>query len=201
MCAETLKIDIDDSQVKALMRESPKIFNQEFNRGLSRTMGAFARKFTKERLRKGGIQVRRKGVFSKSGGGISIPVKARKFGFVGRLDGKGSLNRKLAIVKNSSPVARIHEVGGTIHPGPGKKFLFIPVSSVAKARRAGVKIPRGKKPKVIKVKKVVIKPRLGFLKTFRAFIPEAKRRLNASLQRAVESAIRKARRARKRRSR
>lgn len=200
MCAETLKIDIDDSQVKALMRQSPKIFNQEFNRGLARTMGAFTRKFAKERLGKGGIQVRRRGRFSQGGGGIFIPLKARKFGFVGNLSGKESLTRKVAVVRNNSPIAKAHEFGAVIQPKKGK-FLFIGVKSVAKARRAGVNIPRGKKPKVIRVRRVVIKARLGFLKTFRSFIPEAKRRLNQSLQRAAQSAIKNARRAKRRRSR
>ena len=200
MCAErVLKIDIDDSQVKALLNQSPKIFNAEFNRGFSRTMGAFMRKFTKERLGKGGIKSRRRGIFSQSGG-IFIPTKARKLGFSGRLENKKSLARKVASVRNSSPIAKAHEYGAVIRPKKGR-FLFIGVKSVAKARRAGVSIPRGKKPKVLRVRSVTIKPRLGFLKTFRAFIPEAKRRLNESLQRAAKSAVKNARRAKKLRAR
>lgn len=195
MCAEALKVHIDDSQVKALMRESPKIFNQEFNRSFARIMGAFTRKFAKERLGKGGIRVGRKGVFSNRGG-VKIALKARKLGFTGAFIGKGSLSGKAAVVRNSNPIAKAHEYGAVIRPSKGT-HLFIPVRSVAKARRAGVNIPRGQKPKVIRVKKVVIKPKLGFFKTWRAFTPEATKRLGESLKRAAERIIKKARSAKK----
>ena len=196
MCAEALKVVIDDSQVKALMRQSPKIFNQEFNRGFKGTMSAFAKAFVRERLGKGGIRVRRKGSFPQRGK-VTIPVKARKLGFNGGLVGEPSLQRKAAFIRNSNPIAKAHEFGAVITPKKGR-YLFIPVTSVAKARRAGVQIPRGKKPKVIRVKKVVIKPRLGFLKTWSAFAPEARRRLNKIVERAVERVIKKARAAKKR---
>lgn len=199
MCAEAFKVDIDDAQVKALLRQAPDVFNREFNRGFSRTMGAFYRKFTSERLKKGGIQVRRKGK-TGGGGGVFVPKKARFFGFTGKLEGKQRLGGKVVIGANRSPVAKAHEFGATIKPKKGQ-FLFVRIGSAAAARRAGIKIKRGQKPTVIRVRRVVIKPRLGFLKTFRAFTNEATRRLGESLNRAAQAAIRKAQKAKSRRPR
>lgn len=199
MCAETLKIDIDDAEVRAMLREAPEIFNREFNRGFQRTMGAFYRKFASARLRKGGIQVRR-GSARGGGGGIFVPRKARLIGFTGKLDNPGRLHGKVAIAANRSPVAAAHEFGATIRPKRGK-HLFVRVKSAAAARRAGVPVKRGQKPKVIRAKKVVIKPRLGFFATWREFQPEAVKRLGDVLKRAAQATIRKAKRARRGRRR
>ncbi len=194
--SSAIQFDIDDSQFKLLMKSGPKIMNQEFNRGFKSTMSRFMKVFSKQAFGKGRFNVRRSGVFKTRKGGITIPVKARKFGFVGRVHGTKSLQRKAAIVRNSAKFAVAHELGATIRPKRGK-FLKIPVKSLAAARRAGVDIPRGKKPKFILVRKVRIKPRLRFIRTFGRFRGEAIRRLNKTLKRAAEGAIRRASRGKK----
>lgn len=189
----SIEFDIDKKQFDLLMKVTPKTMNQEFNRGFKTTMGRFMKIFSKQAFGKGRIDVKRTGAFKKKKGGIAIPVKARKFGFVGRVHGTKSLHNKAAIVNNKAKFAVAHELGATIRPKKGK-FLKIPIKSLAEARRAGVDIPRGKKPSFILVKKVRIKPRLRFLRTFGRFRGEAVRRLNKALKRAADGAIRRAKR-------
>lgn len=175
-----------------MLREAPDIFNREFNRGFRLTMGAFYRRFAAERLRKGGIQVRRR--IARGGrGGIFVPAKARALGFRGRMENTGRLGGKAAIASNRSPVAKAHEFGATIRPKRGK-YLFIPVKSAAAARRAGVALKRGQKPKVLRVRRVTIKRRLGFFATWRAFRGEAIQRMGEALKRAAAATIRRAKR-------
>jgi hypothetical protein len=187
------RVEINDREVKRLMRDAPRVFNAEFNRSFARAAGAFYKKFAKERLKKGGIQVRRRLAKKASGGGVSVPAKARALGFRGALLGRGELHRKAALMSNSNPVAVIHETGGTIRPRRGN-FLFVRVKSVAALRRAGVKVKRGARPKVIKVRQVTIKPRLGFFSTWRAFLPELRQRLATSLKAASDRAVARAKR-------
>lgn len=174
------------------MRESPRVFNSEFNRSLGRAGTAFYRKFARERLKKGGVQVRRRVARRGAGGGVSVPVKARALGFRGVVVGREKLHRKAALMRNSNPVALIHEEGGTIRPKRGP-YLFVRVRSVAALRRS-VKVKRGQRPQVIRARRVTIRPKLGFLRTFRAFIPEARKRLADSLRRAAARAIERANR-------
>lgn len=201
MCAKSTQITltIDDSQFKALLKVTPGELNREFNRGFGLTMGAFMRRFDKQAFGKGKIKIRRSGAFKKRKGGIFIPKRSRKFGFTGRVHGRKRLEGKVAEVKNRSPHADAHEYGATIRPKRGR-YLIIPVAgsnrnSVARARRAGVDIPRGQKPRFIKVRRVKIKARLGFHKTFRRFRPEAIRRFNVSVKRAIAASQRRAKRA------
>jgi hypothetical protein len=184
---------VDDREVRRLMRDAPRAFNAEFNRSFARGASDFYRKFTRERLRKGGIQVRRRIAKKASGGGVSVPVKARALGFRGVVVGRAELHRKAALMSNSNPVAVIHEEGGTIKPRRGP-FLFVRVKNVAALRRSGVKVKRGARPKVLRVRSVTIRPRLGFMATWRAFIPELRDRFAKSLRAAADRAIVQAKR-------
>lgn len=198
MCAKSLTVDIDDSEVRELMEKTPRAFNSEFNRSFKATMGAFNKKFARERLRKGIVQVHRK----ISGGGrrqVFMPKKMRAFGFAGRLFQEKRLNGKAASTSNKSKVAKAHEYGDVVTPPPGRRFLTIRVKSTAAARRAGVQVERGQNPRFLRVRSVVIKARLGFFTTWRSFIPEANQRMAKSLTRATESALRLSKKARKRR--
>lgn len=176
-----------------MLRIAPKAFNSAFNRGFSSTMGAFTRKFARERLRKGGVQVRRRTSGGGRSAGVFVPRKMKALGFKGVLSGRKKLQRKFAEVRTRNPVAIAHEEGATIRPRRGN-FLVIPVRNVSAARRAGVSIPRGSRPAFLRVRQVRLKARLQFLATFRRFQPEAIRRLNQALQRGAESAIRQAKR-------
>lgn len=169
------------------MREAPRAFNAEFNRSFARAAGDFYRTFTRERLRKGGIQVRRR-IAKKGSGGVSIPAKARALGFRGVVVGRDAIHRKAALMSNSNPVAIIHEEGGTIRPRR-KRFLFVRVRSVAALRRAGVPVKRGARPKVIKARSVTIRPRLGFIATWNAFLPQVRERMARSLRAAADRAV------------
>lgn len=190
----SIKFTIDASQFESLVKVMPDIMNQEFNRGLKNAMSRFMKIFSKQAFGKGKINVRRNARFKRRKGSITIPVASQKFGFVGRMHGTGSLQGKAAVVRNSAPFALSHELGATIRPKKGK-FLKIPIKSVAEARRRGVDIPKGQKPKFLLVKKVKIKPRLRFHRTFRLFRNEAVRRLNKSLARAAKRSIDRAARA------
>lgn len=186
----TIVVKINDRQVDELVVKSPKIFNTEFNRGFTQTTTDFFRVFTRARLSgKTGIRVRRK-VAKKPGrrGKISIPAKARAFGFSASLRNRKTLDRKQSLMRNSSPVAISHEDGAVIRPKRGK-YLFVRVKSVAAARRAGVNVKRGNKPKLLRVRSVTLKPRLKFIATWNAYVATARSRLFKTLQRARDRSI------------
>lgn len=197
--ADAAKIVVRDEAVLGAFQEAPRVLNSEFNRSFSRLGGAFYRRFARERLRRGGIQVRRK--IARGGtGGISIPARARALGFRGFLLGRENLNGKAALLRNTNPVAYAHEVGATITPRRGK-YLFLRVKNLSAARKAGVRIRRGEKPAVIRVRRVRIEARLGFFATWRAFLPEARIRVFRSLQEGVRRAVERGRRRAQRKGR
>ena len=182
----SFKMIIDRAEVDRLMAQSPKIVNAEMNKAFVGTANEFYRVFTKERLSgKAGIRVRRKVAGgTKKRGGVRVPARARAMGFGGFLVKRGQLAGKVAIMKNTSKIAIAHELGAVIRPKKGK-HLFIKVSNFAAARRGGVQIKRGRKPKVIRVKSVKLKPRLQFIATWNRFVPRAVARLGKGLQEAA----------------
>jgi hypothetical protein len=182
---------IDDREARRLLLVTPKAFNSEFNTGMAAIGGAFYRKFGRERIGKTGIRSRRrlatKGKSKRSD--VSVPNKVRALGFTGRINGKAQLAGKSLVMYSGSPVTYAHEFGATITPRR-KRFLAVKVTNVSAARRAGVQIARGAKPKVLRVRKVVIKARLGFYRTWASFRAEANDRLHKIVARAKESTLR-----------
>lgn len=187
-------VDILDQEAREVIRQAPRTFNAEFNRSLPRTLGEFMRSFTRTSLRgKGGIRVRRRVNRVSSRGGPVIPAAARAIGFRGVLRRRGQLQGKEAAVRTTSPLAIIFEKGGVIRPRRGR-FLTIQVDNVSAARRAGVRIRRGRRPRFIRVRSVRIRPRLRFFAQWRAFVPRARSRLFDSFKRARDRTQEQARR-------
>lgn len=184
-----MRVDIYRDEVDELLNQSPRIFNAEFNTEFRQSGTAFMRSFTRARLTgKGGLRVRRRVTKRPRGrGGVSIPAKARALGFSASLSGRDNMDGKRLRIRNSNPVTIAHEEGAIITPKKGD-FLYVRVSNRAKARRAGVNIRRGQKPSVIRVRKVVIKPRLKFMAHFRGFVSTIVGRMGRRLKRAGERA-------------
>lgn len=183
----SIEVEILKAEVDRLVKQSPKITNAEMNRGFTGSANEFYRVFTRERLSgKGGIRVRRKVVGGAlKRGGVRVPARARAMGFGGFLLKRDILDGKTVVMRNTNPIALAHEQGAVITPKKGK-HLFIPVKNLSAARRAGVKIGRGKRPKVIRVDAVRLKQRLKFILTWERFVPKVIDRLGKSLNRAKE---------------
>jgi hypothetical protein len=182
-------------EIDALIDEAPKTFNAEMNREFARTGTDFFRQFQRERLSgKSGIQVRRR-VRSRSPGrgGVAVPAKARAMGFNGILRVREKLDGKELLLRNSNPIAIAHEEGATIRPKKGQ-YLFVRIRNLAAARRAGVQIRRGRKPRVIRIRQVKLRPRLGFIASWTAYVRTAIQRLGQALERGSNRAIELAKR-------
>jgi len=178
-----------DRAVLRLLQSIPKEANAEYNRSLRTIGGLFMRKFTSERLRKGVIEVHRKG--SPKRAGLFIPLKARLAGFTGRLEGQKGLERKRVRLGTRNPVMIAHETGAIIRPIRAE-YLRLRFRTFAIATRAeGISF--------IFSKLVRLPARLGFIATWLGFQPTARfeleKALDRSLKRASANAQREARKA------
>lgn len=172
---------------KFLEQDVPKIVNAEFNRGMAATMGAFSREFTKARLSGGGITVRRRVRAKKKGRGQPfVPAKARAVGFTARLSPTERLQGKTATFRTSNPILIAHEEGAIIRPRRGR-FLTIQVKK--KRQKKDRRFKRG--TVVARVRRVVLRARLGFDASWRQFIPQALDRMRKTRDRATDRANRR----------
>lgn len=191
---------IDEASIRKWLDTVPKVFNTEFNGGFRRLGGAFYRRFARERLRKGGIQIRRQGA-SRRGGGrrrVSIPKKARLAGFRGFVARQGQLPDKSLLMGTRNPVMIAHEFGATITPKTSR-YLAVQVRRPSDRRkvsqvRRGRRRTRRRLPFPVFVRRVVLRPRLGFVDTWVTFQSEATERLEKIIERSVQRAQRRGRR-------
>lgn len=196
------KSDVNSQRLERFLSRVPDFYNSELNRAFSSTIGAFTRKFTKERLSGGaGITVRRRirrrkktgekaaPRSRKNPGQPFVPVKARAAGFKASLSGLDSIAKKRGEFRTSNPVMLAHELGATIRPKRGR---YLTISINKKRLKKDRRFKRG--TIVARVRQVRLKPRLGFDKTWRSFLPEAQQRLAKARDRATQRANRLGRR-------
>jgi len=208
--SDVLQITVDDSRVRALFREFPKITNSEANRAYKRVISQFMKRFSSERLVKGVFTPRRGRKAKKNPTGQpAIPAKARLAGFKARVGGVQRLEGKYVYARTSNPLMLVRERGETIYakkkrPGDKRPWLYIRgtphrafgTSKRGKARRAkwqakhvsGQKWAHWAKPVVAKKEKVGPFKRLGFMAAWNAFYPEASRMLQEIVSRSAKRA-------------
>ena len=111
-----VSVRVDLNEVLNAIEHSPKVFNQAANRALQRIGSAFAKKFTAERLRGGGIQTRRSGVPRKVAAPFqpSRPKAMQLAGFAVSVAGQEAIEGKQLRIANRSPVMFAHEHGAVI---------------------------------------------------------------------------------------
>lgn len=144
-----------------------RIMNAAMNKGFRAVIKNFFKTFVSSRLSGGGtgIKVTRRIVKRKlSGrGAIQIPAKARSVGFYGKLVREKHLEGKKALAGSSSPMLHAHEYGATIRP-VHSKFLAVKIRTAAQYRKVFQR-PFSKKvklPFIMLMRRVVLKPKLGF---------------------------------------
>lgn len=125
---------IRTEKVQEVLREAPGVLNTAYNRALKRIGGVFGAKFTEERLRGGGITVRKKGQAAAKSGGPSIHPRLPRAmvlaGFKGQLKGPEGLEHKALSIRTSNPVMTAHEHGVTINStGKSMRVRFSKVQS------------------------------------------------------------------------
>ena len=191
----TVVLDIDAGPVLRFLEIAEDAVNAEFNDGLGRLGGAFFRRFARERLggRGSGVRVRRTVGRQSERSAVRIPKRARAMGFVARLAPRGRLSGKTLTMGTSNRIAIGHEVGATI-VARRRRLLTIRTRNRAEARRRGIK-PKGRPPFVLRrVRRVRLQPRLGYIRTWQRFLPEARDRLAKMSARGVRAGARAARR-------
>jgi len=129
---------------------------------------------------------------------VAIPRKARAMGFTGSVGPTKRLPGKILRLRSGSPVTHAHEFGARPQ---GHPWLYIPIRSQAEAKRLGIsdfsrrRAKRGKnkgqplqKPRMIRVRSVTIRPRLGFRRLWRAYERTISKRLHTTLTRIADRA-------------
>jgi len=179
-----VSFEIKDKALLAMLRESPKIFNQNVNRAFQRIGGGFMKDFAGSRLVRGIYQVRRKGATRRTGRGQpAIPKKARLAGFKAVITGRQSLQKKRLVIRTRNPALTIRESGGTIRP---KRSGYLIIRGDPKGRGAARRKERSRArqierfgrvryDKIVlrKVRQVRVRAVLGFVSTWRGYLPRA----------------------------
>lgn len=213
--SDDVEFTLDEKAFRIAWEDAPDILNEEMNRELPRTGGEFARRFTKQRLGKGGIRIRRKGVVKKTPEGQpALPKKMRLAGFKGEIRGRGNLETKRVAIRTRSPVMHGHEFGATrTKAAPGFLFRFTNQrKGITKKQReqAFVLKKNGKLLLVVPkftgkgkarrrelvaiahfVQRVHNRARLGFRRTFRGFTSRAFERIAEGAGRALKRLTRR----------
>ena len=210
--SNSLSVTIDDKALQGMFREFPKIANSEMNRTYRQVASTFMKEFTSRRLRKGVLNIERKGEkFKSRKGQPTLPRKALAAGFVATLFGKESLKAKGVKIKNSNPLVLLRE-GDTpakrTVKAKNKPWLYVRIDPKEafknekgrhtkvtklkwqkwKNKQAKYKGTGGKRVIVAKVKKIGPFPHLGFRKAWRAY----KSKLPAHWRKAEDNVIRRA---------
>lgn len=186
-----------------MLRGSPKIFNQNINRAFQRIGGGFLRDFARSRLVRGVYQVRRRGSVSRAARGQpTVPKKAKLAGFKAVISGRERLERKRLLIRTRNPALTIRESGGVIRPRHAKYLI---IRGTARGRGASVRREQSRsrqierfgrvryeKEVLRKVRRVEVRAVLGFVATWRRYLPAAHQVFREALRGAVNRITKRA---------
>ncbi len=203
---DTLSVTVDYSALKHLFEYMPRVSNSEMNRGYKKIVADWTKVFSKNRLRKPIMVVRRKGTFNSPKGQPVIPKKMRKVGFIALLKGRERIQGKSVEVRNSSKLITGREKGEPIVAKPGKwlyihskagsKYAFGKKSRKGRLGGGAAQFKwqkkqknyhgkRGKYPITAKMKRVGPFPLLGFRASWKSYKPHLPRHYDKIVDRII----------------